>query len=468
MRLTAALCSQVASKAGLTPRDTAERLSHLFLTGWPHHRGTPWINLQVARFFWRVDRCLSGAIAQPSRRVRSRSHIRVGLLANLGSTLTFAPAFFRQCPENVDLSVFDLGGRDRAAGYLDRLTASYESLQPEDTGAVARSIERADLDVLLFDVYKADLDTILDRITVPCTIDVCTTVKLRFHPRVSFHLYCLQQADYLIRTNHLFSATSESFFHDRITFPSALLFDKRDLDPYARLHWRDRDPLLVYHGKLYKLSDSYLDAVLQLLADDSALQLVMMGRDDNDSQLTRIGAAAARLGVSDQLNYEGEFRVVRNNSGEVDNPSWLRLRDLLSRARLAPDPWPLAGAYSRVEAYAAGTPVVHMGIRTDTTSWRERQLAVTADHPALSIEQATAYTVDDYLGLARRLLYDETFANAVSEEQAERALRLTDGSIFWKQISSRYLEWLEVTGRTDASNDLGFKTESSTPSHSSH
>lgn len=448
----------------ILPRDGVERISHLFLSGWPHHEGTPWVNLNVSRFAWSVGRLGAGPPAA-ARLPQARGTLRVGLLANLGSTLTFSPPFFEQVPDGVELAAFDLGGREREAGYVDRHVERYEAFAAADTAAIVAAIEATDLDLLLFDVYKADVDSILDGVTVPCVVDVCTTVNLQLHPNVSFHLYCLQQADYLVEGDRLFCATSESAFDNSVVYPGALLFDRRAIDPAARRQWREREPLLVYHGKLYKLSEAYLETVLGLLADDPALELVAMGRSEGD-ELERIRGAAERRGVGARVHYEGEFRVSRNAEGEVDDPAWLRLADLLGRARLAPDPWPLGGASSRIEAYAAGAPVVHMGIRTDRPSWRRPQPAVTADHPALQIAAATAYTVEDYAALARRVIYDESFADAIAQGQAERALELTDGAVFWAQILARYRDWLEVSGRNASSSAVPTPTPTRAPAAS--
>jgi glycosyltransferase involved in cell wall biosynthesis len=430
------------------PADLVERFSHLFLTGWPHHLGTPWINLNVSRFTWDVKRHLqSAAPVRPRQRrsLRISDTLNVGLLANLASTLTFSPPFFECAPDTVALAAFDVGGADRSAGYLAEHIQRYEAFSATDTAQIAAAIEAADLDLLLFDIYKADIYGILDRVAVPCVVDVCTTVQLRFHPNVSFHLYCLQQADYLIRGNRLFCGTSESGFDDRTVYPGALLFDRRGLDPLHVRPWRRREPLMVYHGKLYKLSDMYLETVFRLLVEDRDLRLVIVGRDDG-GHLERITATAARLGVAHQLAYEGSFDVARSAAGEVEDPSWLRLAETLRVARLAPDPWPLGGASSRIEAYAAGTPVVHMGVRSDPSSWRRPQEAVTADHPALEIPEATVYTSSNYFSVAKRALYDEAFADALAAKQAERALELCDGGLFWAQILRRYSEWISAAG----------------------
>lgn len=439
---------RAAARAGrgrLTPEDLIERVSHLFLSGWPHHPGTPWINLNVSRFVWHVKRGLAGVEpASPRPRTRSTARLRVGLLADFRSTLSFSPPFFQAAPSDVDVAVFDVAGRDRAAGYLSSHVERYEALDYVDTASIVDAVERADLDILLFDVYKADIYSVLDGITVPCVVDLGSTANLTFHPRVSFRIYALQQADYLIERNRLFCATSESIFDEGIVVhPGALLFEERGIDPALAKPWQQRDPLIVYHGKLYKLSDSYLAAILELLAADSDLQFVAVGRDEGN-HLDRIAGQAARYRVSGQFHYEGAFRLTRNAQGEVDDPSWLHVIDLLGRARLAPDPWPLGGGYSRVEAYLAGAPVVHMGIRTDRSSWRRPQLAVTADQPALEIPAATAYTVEEYVATARRLLYDEQSADELARRQVELALKLTDGAAYWRQIIAPYRAWREA------------------------
>lgn len=440
VRAAARIAVVAGRRVGLSPEEVVERGSHLFLTGWPHHRGTPWVNLHVLRFAAEVRREAAGARPARPRMAAERASLRVGLLANLASTLTFAPAFFESVPPDVVLCAFDVGGRDRPAGYLDRYVERHVAFDWPETDAIAGAIEEADLDLLLFDVYKADIYGILDRITVPCAAEVCTTVQLRFHPNVAFSLYCLQQADYLVRDDRLFCATSEANLHEGTVFPGALLFDDRGLDPTTARRWRDREPLLVYHNKLYKASGPYLDAVVGLLAEDDALELVVMGRDEGGA-LDRLRGEASRRGVAGRVRYDGAYRVDRDADGRVSDPGWLKLADLLGRARLVPDPWPLGGAYSRVEAYAAGAPVVHMGIRSDPASWRRPQHAVTADHPALLVPSLTATTVEEYVDLARRVLYDESFADEAAAEQAALVATLTDGGAFWSQILARYAEW---------------------------
>ncbi len=433
----------VGPRLGLSSRDAATRISHLFLNGWPHHPGTPWINLNVARFHWRLVRALESGDPQTQqrRRTESASRLRVGCLANLNGSLTFTRPLLENAPEDVSLYAFDLGGSARPASYLVEQISGYYPLSAADPAPVAAAIRDCDLDVLVCDVYRSNLDAMLDAIDTPCVVDLCSTAHLRFNEHVAFHIYTLQQADYVVRRNRLFCATSESLFdRGRVVFPGYLFFERRGLDPERRAPWRDRDPLLVYHGKLYKVSDDYLACIFGLLAADRALEFVLVGRDEHGA-VDRIQAAARRAGVVSQVHYDGDFRVNRNEDGEIDDPSWRRLAETLSRARLAPDPWPLGGGYSRVEAFAAGACVPHLGVRSDSASWRKRQPAVTADHPVLEIASSTVYSQAAYQQLCERCLYDGDFADALAAEQAEVAIRVTDPARYWNLLLSCYREW---------------------------
>ncbi len=459
VRCFAVTCSIAGRLAGASGEQVVERFSHLFRNGWPHHRGTPWVNLDVSRFTARTSRRLRRASARPLRPPRPGSvPLRIGILADFDSTLTFVRPFFEQSPDDVDVLAFDLAGPDRASPYLPTLVAEYHAAERREPEQIAELIEAAALDVLVFDAYRTDTYAILDGVSTPCIVDAGSTVDFCFHDSVAFRLYGLQQADYLPRGDRLFCATSRAWFGPEVVFPAALLFENR-LGDDPRRPFREREPLLVFHGKLYKASRPYLECVAALLADDSELQLVVMGRG-SDEELARIAAIMRRHGADNRFHYEGEFRLHRNAAGEVDDPTWLRLAEYLRRARLAPDPWPLGGAYSRVEAYTAGAPVVHMGIRTDRESWGRPQHAVTADHPALTIPAATAYTVETYRELAARLLHDEELADAVAGQQAELAARLCDPTRFWRDLLASYDTWL--AGQSDGRAGRSRLTRAST------
>jgi hypothetical protein len=398
------------------------------------------VNLNVARLQARIGRELRGAQAarrQPPRPDPDR--LRVGVLANFDGTLTFTRPLFEHSPEELDLFVFDLAGPERSSSYLPRLVEEYHALPRSDTARISERIESARLDLLLADVYKADVYAILDGVTTPCVADLGSTAHFVFHPAVAYRQYALQQADYVVRGRELFCCTSRRRFSDSLVFTAPLFFDRRGLDAAPPILWEKRDSLMIFHGKLYKAGSAYLELLAGLLEQDSTLEFVLMGRG-SEEDFERI-SKLQRSPVGSRVHYEGEFRLHRNAEGEVDDPTWLALSRHLRHARLAPDPWPLGGGYSRVEAYAAGAAVAHMGIRTDPASWGRPQPAVTADQLALNLPRTTVYAVADYRSLCTRLLHDGELADEVAREQLELVDRLCDPKEYWGNVLTCYREW---------------------------
>lgn len=448
IRLAARASRRAALFAGTTPVELVDRLVPIFETGWPHHLGTPWVNLNVQRFHRRVVREHEGGTPRTQRPPRARSdRLRIGVVGLLEGAFFFTRRFFEARPAGVDLVAFDVGSATTAAeAYVGPIVESYRHFTLAEIEELGEAIDRAGLDIVLVDVRKRHVYDLLDRIEAPCVALLCAEVYLRYHPSVSFHLYPFQQADYFPRDDRLFCGTSGAFFGDEIVFPCFFPYDLRGLDPARRRPWAAREPLIVFHGRLFKASEPFLDLLFALLGRDDELRLVVMG-GDSQGALDRIMRSARLAGVAGRVSYEGPLTTAHDEHGGLADPAWRRLFDLLGRARLAPDPWPLAGGATRVEAYAAGAPTAHMGIRTDRASWGRPQHMVTAEHAALLVPRATAYSVEGYAEICRGALYDEEFAELVAGEQAVIAEQVGDPRAFWQLFLDRYERWLAARAR---------------------
>jgi hypothetical protein len=144
--------------------------------------------------------------------------------------------------------------------------------------------------------------------------------------------------------------------------------------------------------------------------------------------------------LSGRVHYEEGFEFTRASDGAVADPAWLKLVDLLRRARLAPDPFPVCSGAARVEAFGAGAPSPHLAVRFDRGAWGRRQEAV-VEVSALEVPTLTASTLAEYEELCRRCLYDERFADSAAAAQADVFERVTDPRAYWGQIRSCYEEW---------------------------
>jgi len=419
------------------------------ISGWPTH-GYGWINLHASRFLVRVRRRLSGGApltAQRAPRVRP-ARMRVGCFGPFHGLLSFTRELFEAFPAGVDLHLFDVAYAGRAAAYLAPTAASYaafDSAAPDFAQRAARAITDADLDLIVNCSYKSD-PTVLDRIDTPCIANFCGGSDLLHHDKVGLQFHGQPQADYFVVGGQMFCGTTRAPFGRPIVAPLAGYYDRRDLPIAATRRWTDREPLIVFHGSLYKLAHRpMLECVLGLLRNDSALTFVFMGRDTNDA-LRRIEAAATAAGVQSRAVYEGHFSWVRDEQGGFRSEGWTRLRSHLERARLAPDPWPVGGASSRFEVYALGAPGVHMGVRFDQASWGRPQPG-TVEVPHLLVAEATAWSPAEYRRLCERSLYEEGYATQVIDEQLRIARRLSDPRRLWVELFDGYAAWLRQHGR---------------------
>lgn len=433
-------------------------VNRLGWSGWPAHtRG--WVNLDVSRFVWRVrDRLARLPEPPPQRPVRvGAKPLRVGLVGELSGLLPTPPKLLAERPDDLELHVIDVEFAGRRAAWAEPLADSYVST-PATGAGVAAAVNAAAVDVLVVFLRGTLAHATLARVDAPVIVDACTGPDLLHHPHVSFSIYAQPEADYLVHGDRLFCGTSRAFFGDETVYDGFLYFDDRGLAGEAWPAWREREPLIVYHGSLYKATTpTYLEVLLGLLREDDELRLALIGRDDGVS-LAAIRAAAVGAGAADRVTYEGGFEVLRDGAGVVNDDAWSRARSLLAQARLAPDPWPISGSSARVEAYAARVPTPHLGLRLDPAGWGRPQPCVT-EHPSLSTASGTATTVDEYRELCRRGLYDEAFAERVVAEQLEVLRRVTSPERWWQQLVAlyhRYCEGLPVaSGATAAAHSPG-------------
>lgn len=412
------------------------------------------LNLDAYRLLDRIEHRLQTERweAEPRRSAgESGERIRVGLLGQFSALLTFSLDHVRALSQRADVTVFDIGFRGRHASYLAGAAGEYRRFAlwdppaartprpPPEVVEVADAINRADLDLLLVVSGRFALP-LLDLVDTPFIAYAPTGSRPLFHERIDLQLFVQPTADYFIRGGQLFCATSHAPMGEPAIVHGHLVYDMRDLAGVPTLPWSRREPLIVYHGSLYKAAvQPYLDCIFGLLRDDPTLEFVLVGKDDGRSW-TFIEDAAARAGVSARVRWEGAYARFRADDGvSIADDGWLRLVELLRSARLAPDPWPMGGGSSRIEAYALGVPAPHMMLRTDPESWGRPQHTI-AEADALRVPNAEATTVDAYRDLSRRILSDSVFAESLMAEQRSVAVRLTDPEGFWDQVLALYRE----------------------------
>jgi len=431
--------------------DRLERLLDvLSRSGWPRHE-PGWRNLHANRFLMHAYQRSKGAPRRPGARSAADAPLRTGVVGSLARMLGFSSSFFAAAPDDFRLRFFDLPTRDgTTAGYLAEVGA-YDAFdvtpanRSETIGNLTRAVNEADLDLLLVLGETPLYYDIVDGVDARCVAFVASGMNLLYHPAVDFHLNAQREADYFVHDRRMFSGTTGRPLCGDLVFPAWMFYDTRGIEPETRVPVSGRDPLIVFHGSLYKAhSPRWLSAVFTLLQEDDALQFVLMGPDFNrrslGGPLDGIRRLAAQAGVGERVHYDGAYAPTRGASGAIEDPGWQRLQAHLARARLAPNPFPVGGGSSRVEAYLSGVPVPAMGVRTDAESWGRPQTG-SGEIPALRVDAATAFGLDDYVGVARRALYDDAFAEEVVDAQLRVAEQVTSAEAYWRQVRTCYESW---------------------------
>jgi hypothetical protein len=444
--LTAAALRALARGEARRAASAVDRLGELVVwSGWPH-QGRGWVHVDLSRFAWRVRRRLERAApARPRPAREPAAPLRVGLVGELARVVNFSTPQLAAVPDGVELSVFDLEIRGAHAEHLAALPRFTRLPALDGPAAVRRAageIDAAELDVLLVVTGPPDAYAIADAVATPCIANVCTGSDLLHHPRIAFNVFFQPQADYFVRDDHLFCGLCRAPFGPERVYDGFLVNDLRDIEPGPHAPWAAREPLLVFHGALYKAAaEPYLSTVLTLLAEDSVVEWILMGKDDGAAR-ARIEAAALQHGVGGRVHYEGAYSIARRGADGrgVADEGWQRLLGHLARARLVPDPFPIPGGASRLEAYAMGVPVAHMALRTDRESWGRPQYAA-FDLNGLAVAAGSVTTLAAYAALARRCLSDGGFADALVAEQLGAVERLTDAASWWRQILDFHERW---------------------------
>jgi hypothetical protein len=412
-------------------------------SGWPAHPAG-WINLHVSRWLRRARRRAAGVRLAPRHSPPRRpGPWRVGIVGSFAGLLSFPRQLFIDIPGDIDVHIFDVAYHGRAGTFLRPLVTSYVELALDDNLAAATSdaVAQADVDLLMVIGPRGDTYDLLDVVQARTIMNYCTGSDLMYHERLDFQMHGQPQADYFVKDRRMFCGLTRRPFTDSVVLPIETgFYDPRGLDLATARSWAERDPLIVFHGSLYKVAyRALLDRLLNLLADDRAIEFVIMGRDDGRS-LARIRQAASARGVAGRVHYEGAFNSVRGADGEVADEGWGRLVALLGRARLAPDPFPVGGGSSRFEAYALGAPSVHLGVRFDQPAWGKPQPAA-CDVVFLNTRAGTAYDVDAYERLCRQCFQDAAFADALADEQRAIAARLIDSRTRWERLRRTHDDW---------------------------
>jgi hypothetical protein len=426
---------------GNEPR--ALHLLHMFgdrlvWSGWPFSPG--WVNLHASRFGAHVEHSIWGRPARAPRPVdRSGRRLKVGMLGNFHLTLGTQKPLFEHVPADaIELHLFDRWAGQTGAEYLAPYAASYHALKDDSPEAFAAAINTVKPDLLLNLVPRTVAYRMFELIDTPCIAHVCTGSDLMHHSRVAYHVFTQPEFGYELRDGRVHCAFTGRAFGDSRGYASWLVCDARGFDRGPHRRWADREPLIAWHGSLYKLAAApFLDVIFDLLARHRDVKFEFFGKG---AQVAEIADRAAARGVADRVTHRGVAGFARDQRGELRPETFAELRDTLSRARLWPDSFPIGGGSARFEAYAAGVPSVHMAPTADPPigPYHDGSLL---ELPWLEARGGVAHSRDEYAAMTERCLFDEAFAASLIDSQHQVVKSVLDAGAWWRHMHACYADW---------------------------
>jgi hypothetical protein len=407
-------------------------------SGWPFSKG--WVNLHASRFAANVEHSVWGLSPTPPRNAaQPGGPLKVGVLGNFHFTLgTQKPLFERVPKDAIELHLFDRWSGESGAQYLAPYAASYHALKDDTAEEFAAAINAIKPDLLLSILPKSIAYRMFELIDTPCIAHICTGSDLMHHPRVAYHVFTQPEFGYQLRDGRVHCAFTSRPFGDARGYASWLVCDARDLDRGRRRRWADREPLVAWHGSLYKLcSARFIDVIFDLLEKHREVRFEYFGRGP---QVSEIGGRAAARGVANRVTHRGVAGFARDERGALRPETFADLRDMFGRARVWPDSFPIGGGSARFEAYVAGVPSVHMA-PTALPPAGPYEDGSLLELPWLEARGGVAHSRDEFLAMTERCLVDESFADALAASQDKVVASVLDADAWWRHMRACYDDW---------------------------
>lgn len=422
----------------------AERLVRLVVgaSGYLLHRKGLKNNLHSYALDVRIKHLLASIGTVGKKPVRKKNGVlRIGFVGEMVADIVRPPTLVSQFPDDHQLHVFDLAW-DGNFGVLpnkDNVRVSQYDLNKDylsTVKALTKDINDAGLDMLIVSNYYASVkNDIIDGVDTPCIVNFSMGSHLSFHDKTDYSLYAQPRKNFFLKDNRLFSVFTNRPMRGELCYPETHVFHDREIDRTENPAWEDREPQMCFHGRLAQLnSPLFLDCMADILNTDSGIRFSFMGEGD---ELESILQYFDRRGLSRQVEYLGQVDRVCGN-----DQRWRQtILAMLRKSRLAPNPWPRGGGSSRVEAYAAGVPTMHLGMVTDGANPFDTRSQTVVDVPSLTVPSATVYSIDEYKKFCLKCLFDKEFSEQVIEEQYALVNTVTDHGSWWAEVLDIYDKW---------------------------
>ncbi len=417
----------------------------VYLTGLPFFKFGVRTNLHSFGLYMRIQHSIHSTNPTKKKERNKNNHpLRIGIVGEFLPWGGKPISLIRDFPKQHSLVAFDIGKNREYYTFPERenVTVKKHTLEldyEKNISKLTNDINASELDFLIlanFD-YQEKCD-ILHGVDVPCIIHYMMSIDPIFSSKVDYSLYMLPNRNFYLQNDSLYSNYTKTFLpSERFYELQMFAFADCSVSTVKNPSWQERENLVIFHGGVErKLAyPEYLSTITELLHEDSTLRFAFLGPGSRNM----INAHFKGQGLANRIEDHG---CVAANTPEAHET----IINLLRRGRLAPDPWPHGGGRTRIEAYWAGIPSVHLGMRQDGKIIWERASLNQVDLPYIEVPHGTSHTQEDYKTLCKKCLYDEAFANTIIQEQYTIARHAIDSNAWWEDVIDSHDHWLHGTG----------------------
>lgn len=386
-----------------------------------------------------------------SKKFQKKDTLKIGFLGIFGQEANYPKEFFNNHPEKFEVYIYDIIREDHLRGSPYQGTTVFNNkenvfykktpyLAPYDTPhpgqkELAKIIEEDNLDVFVFSSHTFTM-TLLDLITTPILISINVTSLPTPHLKSSLQSFTQPPWPYEVRDKKIFNLKKGKPIPHLTVSDQAMIYNYRAAKFFKKIEYSQRKKQIYFAGALIKInSGEFSKVLLKLLQTEPELKLIYRGRGDVES----VRETFSKAGVLERTEYRGLYYQKIDENGNFSLSEELKSAYTdLAESSIFLNTFPYHGSRASIESYVLDVPVIHLDSKGE--SWLDMQDLVPyrspLNHPSIS----TAYNLNDYLSLSKKVLNDSSFANEVIQAQQKILEKMCDPMRFWN-VLEQMIDW---------------------------
>lgn len=371
---------------------------------------------------------------------------RIGFLGSLSNSLIFSDDFWKTAPKDeCDIFLYEFlaegyTSNKRLSNFAHKIFVGHYFKSKKDRvfkdtfdyKSVSKQINENQLNVLVVSIETLGRFTyskLFDEITTQTTV-ICINGGNYpyFHPKVTYQGQIQLPPFWKIINQVLYSPKKQKI--DQYLFIENLfVYDRRDIEVDYSVR-SSFEEIIFVHGNLVKITNvEYLTIISALLEDNENRKFLFMGFE-NKILLDKISHFFEEKGQLDQIEYLGAYSQKKDDNGKIMSKNWKTCKSYLKKSAVFLNSFPKTSGSARIEAFASGIPVIDLVTENKLKNTPVNEYVISSTYK----KEGTAYSLVEYLALARKVFVNQSFRQRIIEEQYVICDAVCNEKLFWDRV----------------------------------